>query len=162
MTDYHGDYQGEQQTTEAHVPHAPKGHEQSDVALRPLVIIAALLVLVAIVTHVGLWLAMVYFERDERRDESPASPVLDAGAVPPEPRLQPTVRYHPTLPAQDMRTLNEQTRAILSTPGWVDRERGIVRIPIDVAMQLVLQGRQPGGGPTTAPATAPNTQGGNR
>ena len=34
--------------------------------------------------------------------------------------------------------LDEQKRRALSTYGWVDRERRIVRIPVDQAMELLL------------------------
>jgi hypothetical protein len=62
-----------------------------------------------------------------------------------------------------MRRLREQEDAILTTYGWVDRQAGIARIPIDVAMTQVLEEglpvRQPESAPpaagTPAPANAP-------
>jgi hypothetical protein len=36
-----------------------------------------------------------------------------------------------------------RARAALSSFGWVDRERGIVRIPVDLAIDLVAAGRRP-------------------
>jgi hypothetical protein len=41
------------------------------------------------------------------------------------------------------RTLAGVERAELGTYGWVDRERGVARIPISRAMDLVVEGRLP-------------------
>lgn len=41
------------------------------------------------------------------------------------------------------RSLNQAKRRDLETYGWVDKERGVVRIPIDRAMDLVVQGKRP-------------------
>jgi hypothetical protein len=35
--------------------------------------------------------------------------------------------------------LNDQKRRALSTYGWVDRERRIIRVPIDQAMDIVVE-----------------------
>ena len=52
--------------------------------------------------------------------------------VPPGPRLQ-------TNPRDDMRELRARDEEILTSYGWVDKNAGIVRIPIDEAMKLVVQ-----------------------
>jgi hypothetical protein len=57
----------------------------------------------------------------------------------PERNLPPpssaTFEAMPPLPGND--------DEILRTYGWVDRERGIARIPIDVAIDLTLEGVKP-------------------
>ena len=52
--------------------------------------------------------------------------------MPPEPRLQ-------TNPREDLRELRDAEQDTLTTYGWVDRNAGIVRIPIDEAITLTLQ-----------------------
>jgi hypothetical protein len=141
------EFQGEPQTTDAHVSDAPKGHEQSDVALRPLLWSASILVGATVVAHVALWLAMRSFERDERQQDALPSPVAEARPAPPEPRLQPSVEFHPTLPYEDVIAMRRADEQVLGTYGWVDRQRGIARIPIERAMQQVLDESQRG--PTT-------------
>jgi hypothetical protein len=42
-----------------------------------------------------------------------------------------------------VRPSNEIMRRDLETWGWVDRGRGIVRVPIDEAMDLVVKGQRP-------------------
>ena len=56
----------------------------------------------------------------------------DRQQFPPEPRLE----EHP---AGDIETLHTQEEQTLSTYGWMDKKAGIVRIPIDRAMELQLE-----------------------
>jgi len=53
-------------------------------------------------------------------------------ARPPEPRLQ-------ELPAQDLRSFRARESAAQHEYGWVEPAAGVVRIPIERAMELVLQ-----------------------
>jgi len=62
----------------------------------------------------------------------PASPFENARALPPAPRLQVT-------PAQDLKDYLDRDQQALSAYGWVDQKAGILRIPIDRAMDILLQ-----------------------
>jgi len=63
----------------------------------------------------------------ETRDVSP----LDAKKFP-EPRLE-------TAETNELRSVREQEENILNSYGWVDQKAGVARIPIDRAMQLIVQ-----------------------
>lgn len=52
--------------------------------------------------------------------------------TPPEPRLQ-------TAPASDLAAYLSRERKLLNSYGWVDREHGIARIPIEEAMRRLAQ-----------------------
>ena len=52
--------------------------------------------------------------------------------MPPEPRLQ-------TNPRQDLSNLRAREDALLNSYGWVDKNTGVVRIPIERAMQLIVE-----------------------
>jgi hypothetical protein len=52
--------------------------------------------------------------------------------LPPEPRLQ-------TNPRQDLLDLRAAEETTLTTYGWVDKNAGIARIPIDEAMKRVVE-----------------------
>ncbi len=52
--------------------------------------------------------------------------------LPPEPRLQ-------TNPREDLLKLRASEDATLDSYGWVDKNLGIVRIPIALAMKLTLE-----------------------
>ena len=52
--------------------------------------------------------------------------------VPPEPRLQ-------TNPRQDLADLRAREESTLGTYGWVDKNAGVVRIPIEEAVRKTLE-----------------------
>ena len=51
---------------------------------------------------------------------------------PPEPRLQPK-------PVIDLKEFRAAEDAILTSYGWVDPDKGVVRIPVERAMELVAK-----------------------
>jgi hypothetical protein len=109
-------------------------HEESDVNLRAVFTFAGWLATSAVVIHLLLWGVFVYFERREQRTAGGESP-LAAGQeerLPPEPRLQVT-------PRQDLQDLRAREDEILNGYSWVDRNAGIVRIPIEEAMRIVVE-----------------------
>ena len=109
-------------------------HEERDVNIRAILAFGAGLVAVAIVIHVLVWLLFVYFNAREAAQppaEYPLATEQDK-RLPPEPRLQ-------TSPREDLRELRAGEDELLTTYGWVDRNTGVVRIPIDEAMKLVIQ-----------------------
>lgn len=67
--------------------------------------------------------------------------------LPPEPRLQ----ANPARALQEIRTTEDR---VLHSYGWVDREAGIVRLPIDRAMELLAERGLP------ARSEAPDAQSG--
>lgn len=64
--------------------------------------------------------------------EQRATQIPTARAFPPSPRIQ----DRPWLELQDLRRHEDE---VLSTYGWVDKNAGKVRIPIEQAMQEVVQ-----------------------
>ena len=87
-------------------------------------------------------------------------------AVPPEPRLQPFATrnvggtFNPpntSTPVTDMEQMRAAEEQALHTPGWVDRQKGIVRLPIEVAKQLAVQRLgTPASSPAGPAASAPS------
>jgi hypothetical protein len=57
--------------------------------------------------------------------------------TPPEPRLQ-------TDPAADLGAYVRKEQHLLDSYGWVDREHGIVHVPIEIAMQRLARTGIPG------------------
>lgn len=111
-----------------------RGHEQRDISLRPIVLASvglAVLILVAVVAMRSLF--GFYLAREMR--ESPAAnplAVAEGERLPPEPRLQPQ-------PIEQLRALRAREDVVLQTYGWIDRDQGIVRIPIERAMELIIE-----------------------
>jgi hypothetical protein len=56
----------------------------------------------------------------------------EAQGLPPGPLLQRD-------PEQDMQEMSTEQDAILNNYGWVDKEAGVVRIPIERAIELTLE-----------------------
>ena len=60
------------------------------------------------------------------------APVAATPPSPPGPRLQAS-------PTQDMQDMLQAENARLHSYGWVDRSAGMVRVPIDRAMEFVVR-----------------------
>jgi|SRR5581483_11908139 len=109
-------------------------HEESDANVGGLFAFAAgLTVTVAFLAFV-VWVLFQFYAARAGRKTTPEYPLAtqQENRLPPEPRLQ-------TNPRQDLSDLRAQEDQILTSYGWVDRNAGVVRIPIDQAMKLVLQ-----------------------
>lgn len=132
------------------VPHETPGaggYEKSDLRPKPIVIFGVILTVVTILAF-GVTYGMIQFLGwwDRPRLETPASP-LATRTVPPEPRLQVDA-------PKELQTLRAAEEEALTSYGWVSRESGIARIPIQRAMQLVLERGLPGT-KTPAPSAVP-------
>jgi hypothetical protein len=128
---------------EVHLPHAAHDpgednpevhHETSDVNINGILTFAAGLIVVAIVIHVVIWLLFQYFNTREAAKVPPEYPlaITQEQRLPPEPRLQ-------TNPRQDLRDLHVAEEDVLKSYGWVDKNAGVVRIPIEDAMKIVVE-----------------------
>jgi hypothetical protein len=62
----------------------------------------------------------------------PAYPLLQSQQLPPEPRLQ-------VVEAQDLVEKRKAEDKQLNGYGWIDRDNGIVHIPIQRAMELIAE-----------------------
>jgi len=88
-------------------------------------------------------------EKKDRAADIVLSPSVAANLArtPPEPRLEPL----PLLPGQRLRAEED---AILTTYAWVDKKAGVARIPIDRALEILVQRGLPPSKPMP-PAAAP-------
>ena len=123
-----------------------RGYEDSDVSVGRLLAFAAGVVALVVLGVMGSAAVFHFFVRHQPLGP-PASPFEDVRAMPPEPRLQTTAPL-------DLKRYRDDQEKILQSYGWVDSQAGIVRIPVDRAMDLLLQkgypvrGRSPAeGGP---------------
>jgi hypothetical protein len=144
-----------------HSPSEPSGaseaHESSELDLRPILRFAGLLVVLCVVVFFAMRWMFVTENEEGLAADAPLPPLATARQVPPDPRLQslpgvPLVGesmpdgedpFMSTSFADFQRKQNEA----LSSYGWVDRQAGIVHIPIDRAIELTLEK----GLPTAAP-----------
>ena len=119
-------------------------HESSDVPVRPLFWIIVIFIVFSVVSHVALWFLYKAFVAGERRRMDPPNTAVtrpaDASVPQNQPLLQPFPRGEvppqrntPVTDLEDMRAAEDK---VLKNYGWVDKQRGIVHIPIDRAKDL--------------------------
>ena len=106
-------------------------HESSDMNPKYVAYFASGLVVVVILVNIGLWWMFHQFEEQQARRENRPT-LVEAPRPTPQPKLQ-------ISPQDDLQDLLRKENEILTTYGWVDREKGIARIPIDRAIQLFLE-----------------------
>ena len=109
-------------------------HEHSDVNIRAIFAFLGALLVVAAVVHLLIYVLFGYFSGREGVQAPAAYPLAAAQGhrEPPEPRLQ-------TDPRQDLADLRAREDQLLGSYGWVDKNAGVVRIPIEAAMKLTLE-----------------------
>ena len=118
-------------------------YETRDVSPGLVAKFGVVLVVLSVATAAGgLVLFRILAARDAERDR--VATAYERGGdrgLPPEPRLQ-------TSPYADFERIVVEQRKLLDAYGWVDERAGVVRIPIDRAMELLaargLPHRAPG------------------
>jgi hypothetical protein len=148
-------------------------HEESDVAVRPLLWFVGGLTFFTIVVCLAMLLMFKFFLNREMSQELAPSPLARQGEerLPPEPRLQlqrgwavttddgrrvdlsysaDNAGYVPQ-PWSEYLLVNEEWQHELKEYGWADEKAGTARIPVERAIDLYLERRakqaQPGGQP---------------
>jgi len=114
------------------------GHETRDVRLGPIIWSGVAFFLLAALGFVIALPTLHFFADEESRSNPPPNPLVASAArqVPPEPRLQGN-------PLDDLRALRAAEDEALRTYAWVDKSAGVVRIPIERAMQLLVERGMP-------------------
>jgi hypothetical protein len=114
-----------------HERHPAAHHETTDASISGLVKFSIGLFLLIVVALVGMEWMFNYFIRTQQLGPA-ASPFAESQAPPPGPHLQ----IHPALHLKQLRNAEEEK---LESYGWVDQKAGIARIPVDRAMDLLIQ-----------------------
>jgi hypothetical protein len=138
-------------------------HEESDVAVRPLLWFVGGLTLFTIIVCVAMLIMFTYFLNREKSQELTASPLARQGEerLPPEPRLQLAPGHGVTTddgerhnlsyenkpegvpqPQSEYLVVHDEWRRELEGYGWADEKAGTVRVPIDDAIKRYAQQRQ--------------------
>jgi hypothetical protein len=107
-------------------------HEASDIKAKFILLSALALALAAVVIHIGLYWLLAAYDARVPPQAAPLSAPADEIKAPELPRLQ----ISPPTDLQKMRAAEAET---LHGYGWVDKDKKIVRIPIDRAMELMAQ-----------------------
>ena len=109
-----------------------RDHERSDIRVGAVLALALGMIVAAVVLHAALYWLFDYFATSAARSDTPPPALALTPQPPPEPRLQ-------AAPSDDLQQLRAREDATLHSYGWVDRDSGVVRIPIDRAIDLVAE-----------------------
>ena len=109
-------------------------HEESDVNVAAILRYGLGLFAVAVVVHIFLWWLLGAYERQNERAQTQVFPMA-AGQ---QERLPAAPRFQEN-PQQELQQLRERQKALLEGYGWVNKEAGVARIPIEEAMKLVVE-----------------------
>lgn len=110
-----------------------KGYIDDDIKGRPFFWFAVgfgVFTLVSLLAVYWMYGALTDYHEEAQLD-APTQLAAD-DRTPQEPRLQKD-------PVADMKAMDAEQMALLSSYGWVDEDKGIVRIPIDKAIELTLE-----------------------
>ena len=119
------------ETHQSPQPPGGPGYEVRDANPAAIVKFGVVLAIVLIVVAIGMRWVFGYFAETQTLGPA-ASPFENARTLPPQPRLQ-------VMPGADIHDYWEREQEILKSYGWVDKQNGVVRIPIEQAMRLTLE-----------------------
>ena len=123
------------------------GYEQQDLSPRGVFYFMAGLVVLGIVIHLVITGLYGYLDRYDKAHQAPVSPLVSTNPNTRSATRSDTQAFpQPRLEESEIRQLNDVIRSQderLATYGWVDEKAGVVRIPIDRAMQIVAQSGLP-------------------
>ena len=108
------------------------GHELSDLSPKNIAIFAASLAATIIVVLCICYLLFQHYYTASTQTEVSPSPLSYLREPTPEPRLL-------VVPGQELKAMRAEEDAWLNSYAWVDREKGIVRIPIQRAIDILAQ-----------------------
>ena len=109
-------------------------HEESDVNVSAIIRFGIGLLVIGVLLHVFLWWLQSTYTRQNERAQTQAYP-LAAGQ---QDRLPPSPRFQDN-PQQELQDLRAKQKALLEGYGWVSKEAGVARIPIEDAMKMVVE-----------------------
>jgi hypothetical protein len=133
--------------------HGQEGFERQDLTARGVFIFLTSLAIGGVLVLFVVWGLYQFMDARQRSHQPPQSPLVkqvesDTRIVSPDEITkfpQPRLERNERVEINDFRLKEEQT---LNSYGWVDEKAGVVRIPIERAMQLLAQR----GLPTTSKA----------
>ena len=114
------------------------GYEHTDANVWIIAKFGLWLVISAVIIHVGLGFLFAFFVK-QREEVTPQFPLAsEEHRLPAAPRLQ-------QFPVNEYYDFRQHEEAVLHKYGWVNKDAGVVRMPIEEAMRKMVEG-------TAAPA----------
>ena len=109
--------------------HPHIGHETTDVNVWAVGKFAIGLVIVCVVSIALLFGLLKYFQS---REETSVANTVEPTKLFPQPQLQKT-------PIPDLKAIRAEEDKLLKGYAWVDQPKGVVRIPVELAIEVLAQ-----------------------
>jgi hypothetical protein len=109
----------------------PKGYESEDLVLSPIIKWVTFLLLFVGISSLATWYIYLFLLPKANTVGATNRFSLER-RLPPEPRVQ-------ALPKTEMKDFRLDEKQKIENAGWVDRQKGVVRIPIEQAMEMVIE-----------------------
>lgn len=123
-------------TETAHAARKPPAVLATDAELnsKAIVYVGVGTAVVTLVAMVVVWWMLLGLRKLENAEDPAPSALPEAAVrmVPPVPRLE-------VSPPQNFKDLREREDAVLNAPAWIDQGAGTVRLPIDLALDVVAR-----------------------
>ena len=135
--------------------HGQGGYERTDAHAGATVRAGLYILAVMVLTALVLVPMYRFLGRTEARDQKPGATVLKPDAAAPAPSFPKLVASEPAVLAE----FRAQEQAFLTSWGWVEKDKGLARMPVDEAMKIVAERGLP---KFPAPEASPTPAGGGR
>jgi hypothetical protein len=109
-----------------------RGHEIRDVNARGLFWFVVILLVCVVLIHVVVAVIFKHFAGQNPQTFAAETPIVPSHDQWPKPAQQ-------ISPEQDLKEFRAAQEKLLHSYGWINREKGIVRIPVERAMGLIVQ-----------------------
>ena len=107
-------------------------HERTDAGVKPLVIFLIGVTVMVAFSVAFTWLLFELFEQRALSKTNPASPVQIIDAQPSGPQLEVT-------PGLNLRQRQQEVQQRYDGYGWVDEGAGVAHIPVEEAIDLLVE-----------------------
>ncbi len=113
-------------------PGDSRAYESSEVRIRPLIAAGILLAVIVTISTLLMSGMFNFFASRNAAQHPAASPMADSRKPPSGPLLQPD-------PSKELADARAHEEALIGRYTWVERDSGIVRIPVEKAMELLAK-----------------------
>ena len=110
----------------------PRDYSDKDIRIKPILVFGLLTAIFTAFSFIGVAYVFRMFRTTTTAEVAPTSRFVEERVLPPEPRLQ----------VNEKRTLQEQhalDKATVTEYAWVDKGSGVVRIPVERAVDLIAE-----------------------
>ena len=124
------------QDVPVHPEEHPEAHEQTDISIRAIAWVFAIMVISAVIIHAGLYFLFWGYDRHQASLDVQVSAATPATVPVERPRLQGVPGFNDNTPSMDMAEMQIQVENRMRSQGKLPDGR--LHIPIDRAIELVV------------------------